>query len=715
MSHRRYPWRTGVITGIAAALAGVLALILPFAKVLTDLSYDLPFLFRSDQPVEGVSIIYMDVASEERLHQGRWEKWDRSLHARLLEILRKAGAKAVAFDIVFQRGDDPTGNAQLVAAVREFGKVVVAAVPGPVVHEGRIVGESLHQPFPELANAASWGVAEAAYDSRAIREHVRASSFEVPGMAWQLAALTGSRPAGQPFAHRWVNYYGPGRHIHNYSYADVLDPGFPATATFSNKVVFVGAHWVVGFTGGRGTDDYRTPHTLRVGRNMAGVEVCATTYLNLVRGDWLRRWPPVVETSVIGLCGLLAGFGLCLMKPIRALIAAVLLALVVPAAAMAITWQTYLWFPWLIVVAVEIPVALGLSALLQTRQLQHEKKTLEQTLALARAGSAPDAPSPSPSPVPGRFVEEQGSWSPVGVGSSARSSGPSAAVGDLVQASAARAASQPSIPEHELVKRIGRGAYGEVWLGRDIIGTFHAVKLVFRDEFKGPEPFEREFKGLSRFTPISRMHPGLVHVLQVGRNDRDGYLYYVMELADDRRTGQNIQPGTYSPLTLSALLHEKQRLPLSECLDIAIHLAGALEFLHRQNLIHRDIKPSNVIFVNGVTKFADIGLVTDVASDESDVTYLGTKGYIAPEGPGTPAADVYSLGKVIYQMGFGLDVSRFPELPTAVVMNPDEEALFSLNRVVMKACESTPVARFQSAAELQSALQSLRQRPDSKT
>jgi len=713
MSHRRYPWRTGVIAGIAAALAGVLALILPFTKVLTDLSYDLPLVLRSDQPVEGVSIIYMDVASEERLHQGRWEKWDRSLHARMLEILKKAGAKAVAFDIVFQRGDDATGNARLVAAVREFGKVVVAAVPGPVVHEGRIVGESLLQPFPELADAASWGVAEAVYDSGAIREHVHASSFEVPSMAWQLAALTGSRPAGQPFAHRWVNYYGPSRHIPNYPYADVLDPGFPAAAKFSNQVVFVGAHWVVGFTGGRGTDDYRTPHTLRVGRNMAGVEVCATTYLNLVRGDWLRRWPQLVETSVIGLCGLLAGFGLCLMKPIRALIAAVLLALVVPAAAITITWQTYLWFPWLIVVAVELPVALGLSALLQTRQLQHEKKTLEQTLALARAGSAPDAASPSP--VPARFVEERDSWSPVGVGSSARSSGPSAAVGDLVQASAARAASQPAIPEHELVKRIGRGAYGEVWLGRDIIGTFHAVKLVFRDEFKGPEPFEREFKGLSRFTPISRMHPGLVHVLQVGRNDRDGYLYYVMELADDRRTGQNIQPGAYSPRTLSALLHEKQRLPLSECLDIAIHLAGALEFLHRQNLIHRDIKPSNVIFVNGVTKFADIGLVTDVASDESDVTYLGTKGYIAPEGPGTPAADVYSLGKVIYQMGFGLDVSRFPELPTAVVMNPDEEALFSLNRVVMKACESSPVARFQSAAELQSALQSLRQRPDSKT
>jgi serine/threonine protein kinase len=259
------------------------------------------------------------------------------------------------------------------------------------------------------------------------------------------------------------------------------------------------------------------------------------------------------------------------------------------------------------------------------------------------------------------------------------------------------------------VRRIGRGAYGEVWLGRDIIGSFHAIKLVFRDDLKGSEPFEREFKGLSRFTPISRQHPGLVHVLQVGRNDREGYLYYVMELADDRLNGQNIQPGSYSPRTLSSLLHEKRPLPLAECLDIAIHLADALEFLHRQNLIHRDIKPSNVIFVNGTPKFADVGLVTNVASDESDVTYLGTKGYIAPEGPGTPGADVYSLGKVIYQMGFGLDVDRFPELPTSVIQNPSEDALFQLNRVIMKACESSPVARFQSAGELRAALAVLQQ------
>jgi CHASE2 domain-containing sensor protein len=703
--------RHGAISGAIAALAGLLVLILPFTKAFTNLSYDLPFLFRGSQPVEGVAIIYMDVASEERLGQGRWEKWDRSLHARLLEVLQQAGAKAVAFDIVFQKGTNDPANARLVSAARDFGKVAVAAIPSPVLHEGRIVGETLLQPFSELAAVTKWGLAEVADDSGAIREHVHASSFEVPSLAWRVAELTGSTVAGRPFDKRWVNYYGPSLHLPNFSYADVLQPGFPAMSTFSNKVVFVGARWIIGFTGGRGTDDYRTPFTFTTGGNTPGVEICATTYLNLVRGDWLRRWPSLMVAIVIAVCGLLAGLVFRLMKPVRAALLASLLFLAVPSIAIVLTWQTYVWFPWLIVVAVELPIALGISALLYTRQLQHEKKTLEQTLALARAGSAPDAPGP----VPAGRGEEPASWSPVGVGSSARPSGPSAAVGDLVQASAARTASQPAIPEHELVRKIGRGAYGEVWLARDIIGSFHAIKLVFRDEFKGSEPFEREFKGLSRFTPISRMHPGLVHVLQVGRNDRDGYLYYVMELADDRLNGQNIHPGSYSPATLSGLLHEKRRLPLSQCLDLGIHLAGALEFLHRQNLIHRDIKPSNVIFVNGTAKFADIGLVTDVASDETDVSYLGTKGYIAPEGPGTPSADVYSLGKVIYQMGFGLDVSRFPELPTDVVTNPGEEALFRLNRVVMKACESSPTARFQSAAELQAALEALRPRPDGKT
>src|SRR5438445_13897403 len=62
----------------------------------------------------------------------------------------------------------------------------------------------------------------------------------------------------------------------------------------------------------------------------------------------------------------------------------------------------------------------------------------------------------------------------------------------------------PSIPDHELLCLIGRGAYGEVWLARNAIGTLRAVKIVHRQSFQRAEHFEREFKGLTKFEPLSR-------------------------------------------------------------------------------------------------------------------------------------------------------------------------------------------------------------------
>jgi len=92
------------------------------------------------------------------------------------------------------------------------------------------------------------------------------------------------------------------------------------------------------------------------------------------------------------------------------------------------------------------------------------------------------------------------------------------------------------------------------------------------------------------------------------------------------------------------------------------------------------------------------------------VTYLGTKGYIAPEGPGTPSADVFSLGKVIYQAGFGVEIGRYPELPTEMVENAQETSLFELNRIVLRACDSNLSRRYQTALELGQALSNLKTR-----
>jgi len=90
----------------------------------------------------------------------------------------------------------------------------------------------------------------------------------------------------------------------------------------------------------------------------------------------------------------------------------------------------------------------------------------------------------------------------------------------------------PTTPDHTLRRPIGRGAYGEVWLARNIMGAPRAVKIIWRRQFESDRPYEREFKGVQRYEPVSRSADGLVHVLHVGRHDAEGYFYYVMELAD---------------------------------------------------------------------------------------------------------------------------------------------------------------------------------------
>src|SRR5438094_2255726 len=98
----------------------------------------------------------------------------------------------------------------------------------------------------------------------------------------------------------------------------------------------------------------------------------------------------------------------------------------------------------------------------------------------------------------------------------------------------------PAIPDHELIRLIGRGSYGQVWLAKNAVGTLRAIKVVYRATFEKAEHFEREFKGLQKFEPISRSHEGFVDILQLGCNEEAGCFYYVMELADD----QNAERGT---------------------------------------------------------------------------------------------------------------------------------------------------------------------------
>src|SRR6185295_12730331 len=115
------------------------------------------------------------------------------------------------------------------------------------------------------------------------------------------------------------------------------------------------------------------------------------------------------------------------------------------------------------------------------------------------------------------------------------------------------------IADHELLRCIGSGSYGEVWLARNVMGAYRAIKVIYLKTFTDARPFEREFAGLKRFEPISRTHPGWVSILHVGRDEEAGYFYYIMEAADDVARGQGIEPDDYTPKTLASELAKRGR------------------------------------------------------------------------------------------------------------------------------------------------------------
>jgi serine/threonine protein kinase len=287
----------------------------------------------------------------------------------------------------------------------------------------------------------------------------------------------------------------------------------------------------------------------------------------------------------------------------------------------------------------------------------------------------------------------------------------------------------PLIPDHDLLRVIGRGAYGEVWLARNAVGTPRAVKIVRRDQHATAESFEREFRGLQKFEPVSRAHEGFVDILTLGLLPDGAGFYYIMELADDvgqasrlpvQRASLLAEPDAkleasppagrmpalqYSPHTLRAELKSRGALPADEVITLGLKLTAALAHLHAQGLVHRDVKPSDILFIGGEPKLADVGLVAAVDDARS---LVGTANYIAPEGRGSPQADLYALGKVLYEAAFGKDRQEFPALPADVASRPDHASLLELNAILLKACAIDQRERYQSAEQMHAELELLR-------
>ena len=273
----------------------------------------------------------------------------------------------------------------------------------------------------------------------------------------------------------------------------------------------------------------------------------------------------------------------------------------------------------------------------------------------------------------------------------------------------------PVIPDHELIEVIGSGAYGNVWLGRTVLGTARAIKVIRRSSFESDQPFNRELEGVRRYEPISRTCPNLVPILQVGCDAGSDFFYSVMELADSVAapaivaTDNLPQPSAqgaraYQARTLRVDLITRGRLPIAECVEVGLAMADALEVLHTAGLVHRDIKPSNIIYLRGRACLADVGLVSEAREGSSCV---GTAGYIAPEGPGLPPADLYSLGMVLYEIATGRRLADYPSTP-AEWIQPGHTVEWEFQEIILRLGARDPARRHRDAAELRDELLLLR-------
>ena len=260
----------------------------------------------------------------------------------------------------------------------------------------------------------------------------------------------------------------------------------------------------------------------------------------------------------------------------------------------------------------------------------------------------------------------------------------------------------PHCGQWRLVREIGHGAYGVVYLAVAPDGECAAVKVCRRDAVD-PERYSRELRGAKLYRAIPPQE-GLVRMRTLVETDWG--FYAVMDLADDEfeRTEGSLE--SYCPKTLASVIKGEKALPLKECVNLAISLSKGLAALQRHHLLHRDIKPANVLYVCGRPVLSDPGLLVE----ESDaVSLVGTPGYVPPEKFTDAASDVYSLGLTLKAASFGRQIEDIDKGPAA---EADTGAKFfpAWWRILNKATDPTPSRRYQSAKALLKDLESLRRK-----
>ena len=185
--------------------------------------------------------------------------------------------------------------------------------------------------------------------------------------------------------------------------------------------------------------------------------------------------------------------------------------------------------------------------------------------------------------------------------------------------------------QYELVRELGRGMFGEVWLARKKpSGIEKAIKILLQAADR--DSAQRELKSLELIKNLR--HPYLLATEDFWiSNNR---LHVVMELAD----------GTLRARLKQCLSEGMPGVPVDELFRYIAEAAEGLDYLHEQKITHRDVKPDNILILHGHAKVADFGLARAQTQLVESMSLAGTPAYMAPEiwgGEGGPASDLYSL------------------------------------------------------------------------
>jgi hypothetical protein len=260
----------------------------------------------------------------------------------------------------------------------------------------------------------------------------------------------------------------------------------------------------------------------------------------------------------------------------------------------------------------------------------------------------------------------------------------------------------PLVPGYQILSELGRGGMGVVYKARqEGLDRLVALKMILAGSHAGPEHLAR-FRAEARVIGHLR-HPHIVQVYQVGQHE--GKPFLALEFADGGSLAQALD-GRPWPAERAAALVAK--------------LAAAVHAVHGQGIIHRDLKPGNVLLIDGEPKVTDFGLAKQVEGGTSGPTAtnaaLGTPSYMAPEQTGGrnrevgPAADVYALGAILYELLTGRPPFRADTPLDTMLLVVSEEpppprqlcraVPLDLEKVCLKCLAKRPAERYASAAAL---------------